>query len=439
MPGACLLPNPRRREQILVTVTSRVASRPSSRHGARRACWALCLALGLAVSSAAQTRVVAVGDVHGAYPEFVGILQRAGLINADRQWIDGSSVLVQTGDVPDRGARSRECLDLLMELERQAKKHQGRVVALLGNHEVMNILGDLRYVSPQEYQSFATERSEQVRQKAYQKYRKFLAARNRRRRLPAVPDDEASRRKWMQEHPLGFFEHRDAYGPKGLYGRWLRKHNVVAQVGDVIFLHGGLDPKHRFRSLKALNNKIRFELASFDLVWRSLSDMWIIWRYMRLEEALREVRDELEDIRSGAWTPDKDTLQKMQKLLGVPGWLVFVPDGPLWYRGYAQEPEETLQPEVEAMLERLKARYLVVGHTPTPSRRVTQRLGHRVFLIDTGMQRAHYQGRAAALEIRNGRFTAYYTNGEPQVLLAPGGAAGAPALTRGPDGADRRP
>ena len=318
-----------------------------------------------------------------------------------------------------------------MELERQAKKHKGRVVALLGNHEVMNILGDLRYVSSQEYQAFATEQSEQVRQKAYQKYRKFLAARNRRRHLPAVPDDEASRRKWMQGRPLGFFGHRDAYGPKGLYGRWLRKHNVVAQVGDGIFLHGGLNPKLRFRSLKALNNEIRFELASFDLVWRSLSDRRIIWRYMRLEEALREVRDELEDIRSRRRTPDKDTLQKMQKLLGVPRWLVLASDGPLWYRGLAQEPEETLQPELEAMLARLKARYLVVGHTPTPSRRVTPRFGHRVFLIDTGMLQAYYRGRAAALEIRAGRFTAHYADGEPQVLLAPGGASREPALTGG--------
>ena len=123
----------------------------------------------------------------------------------------------------------------------------------------------------------------------------------------------------------------------------------------------------------------------------------------------------------------------MEGLLAVSRGLVLAPDGPLWYRGYALEPEETLQPEVEAMLERLKARYLVVGHTITPLRRITQRLGHRVFLIDTGMQRAYYQGRAAALEIiRNGRFTAYYTDGEPQVLLAPGGARDEPALTGPP-------
>ena len=421
-----------------MTATGRVPSRPSNRPGARRAGWALCLAVGLAVSSAAQTRVVAVGDVHGAYPEFVSILQRVGLINADRQWIGGSSVLVQTGDVPDRGARSRECFDLLMDLERQAKRQQGRVVALLGNHEVMNIMGDLRYVSPQEYQAFATEQSEQVRQQAYQEYRKFLAARNRRRRQPPVPDNKASRGKWMEEHPLGFFEHREAYGPKGLYGRWLRKRDAVVQVGDVIFLHGGLDPNRRFRSLKALNRRIRSELASFDSLWRSLSDRGIIWRYMRLEEALREVRDELEDIQSRRRTPDKDTLQKMQKLLGVPRWLVLASDGPLWYRGYAQEPEKTLQPKLEAMLARLKARHLVVGHTPHASRRITPRFGHRVFLIDTRMLPEEPQGRAAALEIRNGRFTVY-SDGEPQVLLAPGGAGGEPALTRDAVGASRRP
>ena len=106
----------------------------------------LTMLLMLAVHASAQMRVVAVGDSHGAYPEFVTILQRVGLIDGNRQWIGGSSVLVQTGDVIDRGKQSRECLDLLMDLERQAPKQNGRVIPLLGNHEVMNIMGDLRYV-----------------------------------------------------------------------------------------------------------------------------------------------------------------------------------------------------------------------------------------------------------------------------------------------------
>jgi len=408
-----------------------------------RAGWALGLLLGLAFSGAAQTRVIAVGDVHGAFPEFVSILQRTGLMDANRQWTAGSNVLVQTGDVPDRGPKSRECLDLLMELERQAEKQNGKVIPLLGNHEVMNIMGDLRYVSAGEYQSFTTDQSEKVREQAYQEYRKFLAARNSRRRQPPVPDDEATRQKWMNDHPLGYFEHRDAYGPEGLYGRWLRKHDAVAQVGDVLFLHGGLNPKLRFRDIAELNKKIRTEMADFDSLWQSLAAKKIIWRYMKLDEAIHEVQDEMAAMQSGSPAVDFDAPHKMQKLLGFGSWLVYTPDGPLWYRGYAQpleeKQEERLKHDLEELLKRLKARHVVVGHSPTATHQITPRFANQVFLIDTGMLQGYYKGRPAALEIQNGRFTGHYSDGEPQVLLAPAATSAVPALNRGRNAAGGAP
>src|SRR5438132_7947187 len=113
---------------------------------------------------AASARVVAVGDVHGAFPEFVTILQRAGLIDQKLVWTGGSAVLVQTGDIPDRGPGTRAALDLLMRLEAQAQKQNGKVLALLGNHEVMTMTGDLRYVSIEDYRSFLTEQSVKLRQ-----------------------------------------------------------------------------------------------------------------------------------------------------------------------------------------------------------------------------------------------------------------------------------
>src|SRR5262245_39076231 len=62
-------------------------------------------------------RIVAIGDVHGAFDQFVEILQAAGLIDAKRQWSGGNAVLLQTGDVFDRGPKVRDALDLLMRLE----------------------------------------------------------------------------------------------------------------------------------------------------------------------------------------------------------------------------------------------------------------------------------------------------------------------------------
>ena len=96
-------------------------------------------------------RVVAIGDVHGGYEQFQAILRAAGLIDARRRWTGGRTVFVQTGDLLDRGAASRDVLDLVRRLERDAARAGGRVHALLGNHEVMRLLGDYRYVSEGEY------------------------------------------------------------------------------------------------------------------------------------------------------------------------------------------------------------------------------------------------------------------------------------------------
>jgi hypothetical protein len=75
---------------------------------------------GVAQRANPSTRLVAVGDIHGAYDEFVTILKRAGLINDALAWSGGRATLVQTGDYTDRGTDVRKVLDLLMRLEREA-------------------------------------------------------------------------------------------------------------------------------------------------------------------------------------------------------------------------------------------------------------------------------------------------------------------------------
>jgi hypothetical protein len=394
----------------------------------------LTLLLLAAVRARAQTRVVAIADSHGAYPEFVAILQRVGLMDGNRQWIGGSGVLVQLGDVIDRGKGSRACLDLLMDLERQAPKQNGRVIPLLGNHEVMNIMGDLRYVVPEDYQAFATEQSDQRREEAYRDYRNFLAS-HAAHHHAAYSDDEAGRQKWMADHPPGFFERYDAFEPQGLYGRWIRSHDAVAQVGDALFVHGGLNPAIDFKSIKELNERVHSEIARFDALWQSLCQKKIIWRYMKLEEALRQIQEEWMWIQARGQVQDREAVQQMQELAGFQNWLIVSPDGPLWYRGLALEPEETLKHPVEAMLARLKVQYMVAGHTVRPKFDIVPRFDNHVFLIDTGMLKEVYGGRGSALEFRDGSVTAYYTGGAPQVLV--GSRASAPTSSR--DKSDGKP
>jgi len=394
----------------------------------RRVACFLALLLVPALRAGAQTRVVAVGDSHGAYPEFVAILQRVGLIDGNRQWAGGSSVLVQTGDVIDRGKESRQCLDLLMDLERQAPKQNGQVIPLLGNHEVMNMMGDLRYLVAEDYQAFATDQSEKRREEAYRDYRSFLAGHSAHQHA-AYADDDAGRQKWMADHPPGFFERHDAFGPEGQYGRWLRSHDAVAQLGETVFVHGGLNPNMKFKNIKELNERVHSEIARFDALWQSLCDKKIVWRYMRFDEALRQVQEEWTWMQTRGQVEDQEAMQEIQELSGVRNWLSVSPDGPLWYRGLALEPEEKLKAPLEAMLARLKVRYVVGAHTVRPKFDIASRFDNHVFLIDTGMLKAVYGGRGSALEFRDGSVTAYYTDQEPQVLVAP-----APGATSPPSG-----
>jgi len=392
-----------------------------SKKGVSPLCFIPLAVTALACSGFSQDRIVAVGDAHGAYPAFTGILQRAGLIDSRGDWAGGSSVLVQTGDVVDRGANSLACVDLLMKLERQAEAENGRVIALLGNHEVVTILRDLRYVSPGDYQAFAGPESEKLRKGAYEEYRKYLSAR-RNCGIETAMDNEGTWQKWEAAHPPGFFERYDAFGPEGRQGRWIRNHKAVVRVGEVVFAHGGLNPALPFKTPRELNESIRVELAEFDALWQALVQKGILWRYMTLDEALQQAQEEWRKIQARGQVEDPETAAQIKKFLGLQTWFILSPDGPLWYRGLALEPEEHLNAGVQSLLARLGARTLVMGHTVRPKHDIATRFGNRVFLIDTGMLTEEYGGQASALEVRNGRFTAYYQNQEPKVLLDSGSA-----------------
>src|SRR2546426_11777695 len=83
------------------------------------------------------------------------------------------------------------------------------------------------------------------------------------------------------------------------------------------------------------------------------------------------------------------------------------------------EPEEKLKHDLDKMLARLKARYIVAAHTVRPKYDIMARFDNHVFLIDTGMLKPYYGGRASALEVRDGRFAAFYAVEEkPRALFA---------------------
>ena len=379
----------------------------------------LALLLTTVAAGPAPGRVVAVADIHGAYGELVVLLHSVGLIDLDRKWSGGAATLVPTGDVVDRGARSRECLDLLMELERQAPGAGGSVIPLLGNHEVMNLIGDLRYVTPAMFRTFAAKDAEKRRKEGLKQYGEFLSAHAGHGHAVAPPTDDAAVKAWMDAHPPGFFEHREAFGPGGTYGKWIRAHHGVVQIGDGIFVHGGLDPAASTGSVRELDERVMADLQAFDAMWTALVDAGVIWRDMDFGEAVRFAEEELK-WRQAAGTADPFPAGPAAgRLLDYKNWITVSASGPLWYRGLATEPESKLEASLTAMLDRLQAKYIVSGHSVMAGKQIATRFASRVFLIDTGMLAEAYAGRGSALDIKDGQFIAQQVDATPRLLPPP--------------------
>ena len=188
-------------------------------------------------------RIVAVGDIHGAFEELVSIFQAADLIDGERRWSGGRTVLVQTGDFLDRGRHVREVMELLMALQEQAPQAGGRVIVLLGNHEAMNLTGTVRDVNPEIYADFADDRSAKRRKAAFKKVFRLLRERAERYGLPQPENRDLLEATWSETHPEGFVEYQHALGPEGHYGRWLRTLPAATRLADIVFIHGGIHPK----------------------------------------------------------------------------------------------------------------------------------------------------------------------------------------------------
>ncbi|PYV95592.1 MAG: hypothetical protein DMG89_21170 [Acidobacteria bacterium] len=370
-------------------------------------------------ANAPAESLIAIGDVHGDFDDFIVILEHAGLIDKQNHWAGGKSTFVQTGDLIDRGPKPREVLDLMMSLEREASKSGGRVVSLNGNHEMMNLMGDLRYVTPENYASFAQSNSEERRRSAYQEYATWR--KGHAQLLAELPQPmEMTEAEWMARHPAGFIEHREAFGPNGSYGKWLREHSAVAEIGGVIFLHGGIHPSLAHLKIETINSHIRDEIKAFDTSKQYLQNEKVILPFFNLQEMTAVVQAELTAELKSRVRADQERQARLTEFLRYGDWLSVRTDGPLWFRGYDQWSEEEGVAQVSKLLEAYKATHIAVGHTVQKGGRIRPRFGNRVFLIDTGMLSSYYPGgRASALEIcDDAKFTAEYTDQQVVILQA---------------------
>ncbi len=305
-------------------------------------------------------RIIAIGDLHGDYENYLSALRAAGLIDKKNKWSGGETHLVQTGDIPDRGPDTRKIIEHIIKLGKQAKKKGGRVHNLIGNHEAMNVYGDLRYVTDGEFEAFATRKSATLRDRVYEVTMQNLAASNPDA-LANLPENY--REEWNTQHPLGWVEHRQAWdpawNPDGEYANWVMNQKVAVRINGSLFLHGGISGFYCQNSLDSMTEQVVSRLRNFDP---------------------RNV-GVLED-----------------------------PFGPLWYRGLSGVEPDASEETVDAILARHGASHIVVGHTPT-SGVIWPRFDGRVVIIDTGIARA-YGGYVAYLEITQEGLFGGYPNGK---------------------------
>ena len=100
--------------------------------------------------------IYAIGDIHADKSAAVDTFEMAKLCDNNETWIAENVVVVQTGDLTDRGPDGKSTLELFRKWEMEAAKKNSELILLMGNHEAMNIQGDWRYVSPQDVHSFGS-------------------------------------------------------------------------------------------------------------------------------------------------------------------------------------------------------------------------------------------------------------------------------------------
>jgi len=326
-------------------------------------------------------RVVAFADVHGAYAELTTLLQSVGVVDAELRWTAGQTHLVSLGDLLDRGADSRKVMDLLMRLQGEAAEAGGRLHVVLGNHEAMNVLGDLRYVDASEFAAYASE--EEAAERASEKA--AFQARH--------PDVTAA--EFERLFPPGFFAHRRMLGPQGQYGRWLLGLPVAVKVNDTVYMHGGPSALLHGTSLTRLNQDYAAALAEYAAAAAALTEAGLLQfedAYARRAEAARARLEALPPGESReALAP---ALERFRRADDAP---LLGSDGPNWYRGAAFCNECAETDVLEPFLRQAGARRVVIGHTVARGATVVSRFGGRVVKLDAGMNRAVYQGRPAAL------------------------------------------
>ncbi|XP_059655257.1 shewanella-like protein phosphatase 2 [Cornus florida] len=198
-------------------------------------------------------RLIAVGDLHGDLDKSKQALRLAGLIDASDRWAGGSATVVQVGDVLDRGGDEIKILYFLEKLKREAERSGGKIITMNGNHEIMNVDGDFRYATLSGLNEFRV-------------WAHWYRIGNSMKSLcdglvkPSDPFDGLPSvfPGVKSEFHDGIRARIAALRPNGpISSRFLARNLTVLVVGESVFVHGGLLPKHVLYGLDRINEEVR--------------------------------------------------------------------------------------------------------------------------------------------------------------------------------------
>lgn len=174
-------------------------------------------------------RIFAMGDIHSDARNALAMLHKAGLIDRKGNWSGGNTMLVQLGDIVDRGPDTRLLYAFFRRLRLQASASGGKVINILGNHEPMQLCGTLQYVHPQDFESYGSPGAR-------------------------------------------FF----SFTTKGEDGQDLRSWDTALMVNRTLFVHAGIAPEFASMGLETLNNRMREAISdcSDDFANGERSPIW---------------------------------------------------------------------------------------------------------------------------------------------------------------------
>eukprot|EP00919_Chromeraceae_sp_WS-2016_P018272 GHVR01043451.1.p1 GENE.GHVR01043451.1~~GHVR01043451.1.p1 ORF type:complete len:321 (+),score=88.10 GHVR01043451.1:127-1089(+) len=162
-------------------------------------------------------RVITLGDIHSDGINAKLILTAAGLVDSNGHWTGGNTMLIQLGDIVDRGPDTKLLYKWFRQLRKEAALSGGKVIQLLGNHEPMQILGLLQYVTPEDFNNYG-----------------------------------------------GAAKRAAAFSKDGLDGKYIRNLDTVVMVNGIVFVHAGLTPELGKKGIKYVNEEVRKSLNEYE-------------------------------------------------------------------------------------------------------------------------------------------------------------------------------